>query len=128
MFPITALYAALCALLVLALAINVVRLRLGEGVSLGDGGNEKVNRAVRAHGNAVEYLPLILILIALLEGNNANNWALYLYGTVLFLSRLAHAWGLLAMPTTTNNFRKLGIIGTWLVLLTASAHLIVIYL
>ncbi|UWN51781.1 hypothetical protein ASALC70_04014 [Alcanivorax sp. ALC70] len=31
MFPITALYAALCGLLVLALAFNVVRYRFGRG-------------------------------------------------------------------------------------------------
>lgn len=126
MFPITSLYAALCALLVLALAFNVVRFRLGKGVTLGDGGDESGQRAVRAHGNAVEYIPLALILIGLLEGNHANAWSLYLYGTVLFLGRLSHAWGLLAMPTTSNNFRKLGIIATWLVLLVASFHLLVI--
>ncbi|HCO65571.1 MAG TPA: hypothetical protein DIT60_12395, partial [Alcanivorax sp.] len=66
----TALYAALAALIILALAANVVRLRLRHGVSLGDGGRGELNRAIRAHGNAVEYTPVILILMALLEGNN----------------------------------------------------------
>mgnify|MGYP006233553957 FL=1 len=65
--PITALYAALCGFLVVALAANVVRYRLGKKVSLGDGGHKDVNRAIRAHGNTVEYIPLALILMALLE-------------------------------------------------------------
>ena len=36
--PITALYAALSGFLIIALAANVVRLRLRHGGSLGDGG------------------------------------------------------------------------------------------
>ncbi|MCC4310360.1 MAPEG family protein [Alcanivorax marinus] len=126
MFPITALYAALCGLLILALAFNVVRYRFGRGVSLGDGGDVLINRAVRAHGNTVEYVPLALILIGLLEGNNGNAWALHLYGLLLVLGRLAHAWGMLKPGSEVNTFRKLGIIATWLVLLAASVHLLVI--
>ncbi|MFP1683190.1 MAPEG family protein [Alloalcanivorax sp. C16-1] len=126
MFPITALYAALCGLLILALSFNVVRYRFGRGVSLGDGGDVHINRAVRAHGNAVEYVPLALILIGLLEGNNGNAWALHLYGLLLVLGRLAHAWGMVGPGSEVNSFRKVGIIATWTVLLAASVHLLVI--
>ncbi len=126
MFPITALYAALSGLLVLALAFNVVRYRFGRGISLGDGGDARITRAVRAHGNAVEYIPLALILIGLLEGNNANAWALHLYGALLVLGRVAHAWGMTGPGSEVNNFRKFGIIATWAVFLAASVHLLVL--
>ena len=126
MFPITSLYAALCGLLLLVLAINVVRFRLGKGVTLGHGGDTAGERAIRAHGNAVEYIPMTLILIGLLEANHASAWALYLYGTALFLGRLSHAWGMLAIANPSNNCRKLGIIASWAVLLVAAVHLLVI--
>ena len=126
MFPITALYAALSGLLVLTLAFNVVRFRFGRGISMGDGGDARIARAVRAHGNAVEYIPLALILIGLLEGNNASPWALHLYGTLLVLGRLAHAWGMTGPVSEVNNFRKFGIVATWTVFLAASIHLLLV--
>ena len=89
--PITALYAALCGFLVVALAANVVRYRLGKKVSLGDGGHKDVNRAIRAHGNTVEYIPLALILMALLEINGGGNSALHVYGILLLAGRVSYA-------------------------------------
>ena len=80
--PITAIYAALCGFLVIALAANVVRFRLGKKVSLGDGGHKDVNRAIRAHGNTMEYVPLALLLMALLEINGGGDTALHIYGAV----------------------------------------------
>ena len=123
MFLTTALYAALAALIILALAANVVRLRLRHGVSLGDGGRGELNRAIRAHGNAVEYTPVILILMALLEGNNGNHLALHLYGCLLVGGRLAHAWGLMGGPVRA---RQLGIITNWVALLAGAIHLLVL--
>ena len=64
---ITALYTGLFILLLLALAANVVRNRLSGHVSLGDGGNPSLQKAVRAHGNATEYVPIVLIGLAVLE-------------------------------------------------------------
>ncbi len=79
MFPITALYAALCGLLVLALAFNVVRYRFGRGFP-----GRRRRRAHHPGGARPRQRggvhPLALILIGLLEGNNANAWALHLYG------------------------------------------------
>ena len=60
---ITLLYAALCTLLVLALAGRVMAYRLTHKVGLGDGGHGDLQRRIRAHANAVEYLPLALLLM-----------------------------------------------------------------
>lgn len=65
--PITTGYAALLALLLLALSMRVVDGRRRFGVNLGDGGNAAMQRRIRAHANFIEYVPLLLILLALLE-------------------------------------------------------------
>ena len=124
--PITALYAALSGFLVIALAANVVRYRLGKKVSLGDGGHKEVNRAIRAHGNTVEYIPLALILMALLELNGGSDTALHLYGILLVGGRLLYGYGLLVPKSSANLPRQLGVVTSWLVILGAGVQLLVI--
>ena len=124
--PITALYAALSGFLVIALAANVVRYRLGKKVSLGDGGHKEVTRAIRAHGNTVEYIPLALILMALLELNGGGDTALHLYGILLVGGRLLYGYGLLVPKSSANLARQLGVVTSWLVILGAGVQLLVI--
>jgi uncharacterized membrane protein YecN with MAPEG domain len=52
---IAALYAGLIALMLLVLAIPVSRLRHSLKVGLGDGGDARLARAIRAHANTVEW-------------------------------------------------------------------------
>ncbi len=59
---LTALYAAILALIILALGINVTVHRIKIQVSLGDGGKPQMRRMIRLPGNANEYLLLALIL------------------------------------------------------------------
>ena len=91
---ITLLYAALCTLLVLALAGRVVAYRLTHKVGLGDGGHADLQRRIRAHANAVEYLPLALLLLGGMELNGVDDAVIHGFGITLFVSRLLHAWGL----------------------------------
>jgi uncharacterized membrane protein YecN with MAPEG domain len=116
--PITALYAGLLGLLLLALAINVVRGRAAFKVDFGDGGNPALLQRQRVHGNAVEYVPIGLVLLLLLELNGASAPVLHALGATLFVARVLHAWGL---STTTGRSpgRLLGTIATWLVLLSS---------
>lgn len=58
------IYAALLSLLFVALSIRTLRLRRRLSVSLGDDGHSAMVRAIRAHGNFAEYVPLGLLLIA----------------------------------------------------------------
>ena len=124
--PITALYAALSGFLIIALAANVVRLRLAKKVSLGDGGHKDVSRAIRAHGNTIEYLPLALILIALLEINGGGSTALHIYGTLLVGGRILYSYGMLIPRSSANLARQLGVVTSWLVILGAGIQLLVI--
>lgn len=114
--PITALYAGLLALLIVILALLVVKLRLSLRIGIGDGGNRDLQRAMRAHGNAVEYVPLFLVLLALFELNHADPAWLHAFGAVFFVSRLMHAWGLLTSAGVSFG-RTLGVCGTLLALI-----------
>lgn len=91
---VTLLYAALCTLLILVLAGRVMAARMKYRVGLGDGGNTELNRRVRAHANAVEYVPLALLLLGGMELNGYPDWLIHVFGGTLLFSRVLHAWGL----------------------------------
>jgi uncharacterized protein len=86
---ITALYAAILALLMTALAINVTMTRNRLKVSLGDGGNEEMLRMIRLHGSAAEYIPIGLLLMGLYELNHGLPVALHAAGIALVVGRLS---------------------------------------
>ncbi len=95
MLTFSPIYASLLVALILFLAYRVVTFRRGEGVSLGDEkGSAAMKRAVRAHANAVENIPAALILLVLLELNHLNPWIFHVFGIVLVVARVLHAWGL----------------------------------
>ena len=67
---------------------------------------------MQAHGNFSEYVPLALLLLALVEGNNAAPaFLIAALGTVLVLARFSHAWGI-AVKDANFMLRFLGTVGT----------------
>jgi uncharacterized membrane protein YecN with MAPEG domain len=117
--PITALWAGLLGLLSLALAMNVVRARVSENVIFGDGGVTIVQQRIRVHGNFIEYVPLALVLLLVLELNGTSALVLNVLGGALFVGRLLHAFGLTTSTGTTPG-RFAGTVVTWLAILAAS--------
>jgi uncharacterized membrane protein YecN with MAPEG domain len=109
---IFALYTAANAALLLLLAMLTTRARRATGTSLGDGGNARVAQAMRAHGNAAEYIPIGLILLYTLTLVQAPTWVLHLHGGMLTLGRVFHALGLHASAGVSIG-RFLGMILTW---------------
>ena len=93
---ITALYASLCGLLLVFMAVRVSYTRGKQRVDLGDGGKELMLRAIRTHGNAAEYIPISLILLFFLEMQGSAHWFLHVCGITLVVSRLFHMQGLMA--------------------------------
>jgi uncharacterized membrane protein YecN with MAPEG domain len=91
---ITALYAGILALIVVALGINVTVHRVKLKVSLGDGGNAEMLRMIRLHGNAVEYIPLALVLMLAYEINGGWHTALHVIGVALVAGRLIQTWAM----------------------------------
>ncbi len=116
MIPITALYGSLLALLLILLALVTVKLRRSLRVGLGDGGNRDLQRAIRAHGNASEYIPLFLILLAAYELNGGSELLLHAFGAVFFASRVLHAWGIYSSGGSSPG-RFVGTAGTLTTLL-----------
>lgn len=111
--PITGLYAGVLALLILVLAIRVVLNRRASSVDLGDGGNAALLRRIRIHGNAVEYIPIALILILLLEMNGTSAAVLHALGVLLVIGRLAHVQGI-SQTAGASPGRLFGNIFTWI--------------
>ncbi|WP_165190702.1 MAPEG family protein [Caulobacter soli] len=107
-----ALWVGLHVLLLLTLSLLVVRLRQKHKVALGDEGIPELARAIRAFGNASEYVPGGLALILALAVVAAPPLAIHVVGLVLFAGRLIHAVGL-SNSGGASISRSLGMIGTW---------------
>ncbi|MEO8103021.1 MAG: MAPEG family protein [Betaproteobacteria bacterium] len=117
--PITALYASLLALLVVMLSVVVIRLRRTLRVGVGDGGNRDLARAIRVQGNAIEYVPIFLILLAVYELNHGTAAGLHAFGALFFSCRILHAWGLYGSGGASRA-RVAGIVGTLAALILLS--------
>lgn len=107
----TGLTAGVLGLLVIVLGLRVSAIRRKAGISLGDGGNPELQARIRAHGNAVETIPLALILLLLAEQANGAIWLVIGLAALLVVSRILHPIGI-ALPAP-NAPRLIGIIGTW---------------
>src|SRR2546425_9395645 len=87
-------FVALLFLFVTALALNTSRHRLRTHVILGDGGDEPLRRASRAHGNAIEHVTVIAILLVLFEVQGAGKAlivAIVAIGVAALAARGLHA-------------------------------------
>jgi len=120
---ITAIYAAISALLIVVLSFRVIRLRLSTRTGIGDGGHQDLARCIRAHANAVEYLPLALLLLLLVEWNQTLPLVVHGFGIALVLGRLLHAIGL-SRSTGASPPRFIGMLLTLLCLLGMAALLL----
>lgn len=90
--PITLLYAGALALVLLVLAIRVIQARGATKVYMGDGGNDLMIRRMRGQANFIEYVPMILILMGMLELRGLAPWLLHALGATLLAGRIAHAY------------------------------------
>lgn len=106
-FQITSLYAALYTIVFLVLATHVTMRRTETGVSILHGDDMKLALRIRRHGNFVEHIPLVLLLMAFAETRGFPGLWLHVIGLVVLASRLAHAAGL----SITNSKAALRIIG-----------------
>jgi uncharacterized membrane protein YecN with MAPEG domain len=91
---IALLFASLHALLLLALSAPISRHRHRHKIGLGSGGDPVLERKIRAHANFIEFVPIALVLLALLELAGLQPGWLWMFGVVLLLARVMHALGL----------------------------------
>jgi uncharacterized membrane protein YecN with MAPEG domain len=120
---VTGLYVALAALLVVVLSLRVVLRRIALRVGLGDGDDKELKKRIRAQANAIEYLPLALLLLFALEWNQTLPSILHACGIALIGARVVHAFGL-SRTGGTSPGRLIGTALTWAVMLVMAALLI----
>ena len=123
LLPITSILAASFAIFLVPLSMRVGILRAKERIWLLDGGNEELTRRIRAQGNFVEYVPMALLLIALVELGGASRALVWGLGLTLLAARLTHAISLSLDPTAKG--RGVGALGTFAVLLVSAGWLLV---
>ena len=118
-----ALWSGLLILLMLVLSGIVVSGRRRHLVSFGDGGNPDLMAASRAFGNCAEYATPGMIAMLLLAAVGAPAWMVHAVGATLLVGRVVHALGLL-FQTGPSLGRVIGMLLTWVALLTAAVGLI----
>ena len=116
MLIVTSIIAAVLTAVFIRLSFLVIGLRRKNKVGLGSGGNEDLERAIRAQGKFAEYVPFGLILLACLELNGAAWWLVAIPGVTLIIGRLIHAIGI-NTPSPDFSKRVLGMKFTFITLM-----------
>ena len=123
---LTAAYAAVLALIFAVLSGLVIAGRGQFKAFHGDGGQERLNWRIRAHANFAEYVPLVLLVIALLEAAGVSRAAIQVLLLVLIAARIVHPIGMMARDGSAQQAvcRGGGAAATLLVLIVAAVMLL----
>ena len=119
---ITLLYASILGLLSVLLANQVLYVRLR-------GGKEekwRSNATERVQANFVENVPLDLIILFIFEYSSSSNNLIHIFGILLILFRLLHAWGM-SKNEGANYPRLIGAQGTFLLISVMSFASTILY-
>jgi uncharacterized membrane protein YecN with MAPEG domain len=110
---------AILAAMLFALGLNVSHVR---GLTGKSGGSQfpsdpasRLLKAIRAHGNAAEYVPTLIVLFLLVGARSPAAAAIPLIAGAT-IARLVHAYGLLTSPSLAmpTRSRLIGAVGTYL--------------
>lgn len=91
---VTLVLAAALAILNLWLSIRVGQVRRSEKISVGDGGNDRVIRRMRAHANFGENAWLVLMLVFAIELSIGASVWLWAAAAVFAVGRVLHGLGM----------------------------------
>ncbi len=115
--PVTAMTAAILTLLFLFLSFQVVKQRLRTETSFGAGNDEHMDLVRGCHSNLIEYTPITIIMLALLELSSANHIALMVLATIFIAARFLHVFGMHQHAAGKSvRFRQIAMMVTWLVM------------
>ncbi len=115
--PVTAVYASVCAILLIILSYRVSSFRLRYKHGLGVNEDRDFEVAVRTQANFTEYAPMALILLALGELNGVAVGWIYGLGLMFVAGRILHAWGMTKGRGGAHKARFHGTILSWLAML-----------
>jgi uncharacterized protein len=118
MSTITVVCIALLGILLFLLGANVTRNRAlrGAGNQLPTDPADPLLIAVRAHGNAAEYIPTMIVLLLVCSALS-DSWVIDVLAVAAVVVRFTHALGMLRSATlaTHGPLRDVGAMGTYLV-------------
>ena len=105
-------------ILYFALALNVSRMRgaTKTGIGSGEDPSGPLNKAVRAHGNAAEYIPIFVALFLYLLLSGAGGWLEWV-AVIITVCRVLQAMGMLMTKTFNappHPLRAIGSTGTYI--------------
>lgn len=89
--PVTTFAAILNGALLVAMTTAIGLIRNRTRISYGDAGDARFAKRIRGHGNAVEQVPIALILLVLAEVQGASHGLLWAAAICLSIGRLLHA-------------------------------------
>ena len=119
--PITSALTGAAAIFLVLLSLPIALRRRATKLGAGDGGDEAFNRKIRAQANFIEYVPLAIIAIGLLEMGGTGQPMLCGLAATLAAARVLHAFGLWSGVLLG---RALGAMLTFGVLLVAGGLLV----
>lgn len=86
------LYAALNAFILLWLTGATALVRRKHMVLIGDGEVDHLRRTMRGHANAIENIPVMLVLLGFSAALDAPAAAIHVLGGAFTFGRVVHAW------------------------------------
>ncbi len=118
--PITSIFAAVFAVALVGLSGWVSLRRAAVKATIGDAGDGILRNRIRAQGNFIEYVPLALVCLALVEGGGASAGTMWMLGGALVVGRTLHATGMFG---NSIPLRVMGMVLTYATLLSAAGRL-----
>ena len=122
LLSITPVYVAVLGLIFIPITLRVGLYRVNNKIDLGDGGDKKLLRIMRAQANFIETVPLVAIMLVLMELAGASSIWLHSVGGLLVAGRVLHYIGLSGMGPFLG--RPIGIIATLTSYLVAAGWLL----
>lgn len=120
---IISFYTSLLIILFFALSINTIKKRRKAKIALGHAENPELLRAIRAHSNFAEYVPINLIALYLVEFQGAKSIFVHFLGLTIIIGRLLHAYGI-SQVNENFRFRVTGMALTFTAMLCSASYLV----
>ena len=109
------LVTAILLFIFIALSFNAAFTRRKSGLAVGEGDNETLLRAVRAHGNFTEFTPMFLISLIVVDQLSKNCDYVGILGLLFIIGRISHA---LSMFLKKGILRVIGMMLTLMPLIS----------
>ncbi len=124
MLEITAFYTGILALIMVFLAYKTSARRREAKINLGIGDDRIMERRSRAFGNFIEFVPMMILLMAMIELQGHKALFIHMLGVAIIVARLFHALGITGALKAVNG-RFLGSLLSYIILLLAGGFLLI---